>query len=587
MSFSEEYLKEHTQDLWIEYKKGVDYNRLKGVYEATEKNYNFYHGKQWEGAKLGDIEPTVQNIIKPIVKYKLGVINQNHYEITFNPQAYSTIEEGKDLTELCKVLDRYTAKVWENQKADQKVREATKDSCINDEGIIHNYYDVKKKQIVPEVIDKNNIYYGNENSPDIETQPYIIITYRQPVTEVLKEAETKYNLTQEELELILPDEETQEQAGYDSTSDEVNDMCLIILKYYKKDGKVYYDRATKYVELEKEKSTELTRYPVAHMNWEKVKGYSRGVGAVNCIIPNQIEINRIDARRCLSVQLGAFQRLVYNEDMITNPEALKKIGGAIKIKGGASVDDVRNAIGYISPSSMSADASNLSTEMKTNTRELEGAGDDATGHVDPTKASGRAILAVQQANQQPLSEQVENYKEFVEDIARIWFDMWKAYEVNGLSIVYEEKDSTGAVVEIPGEIPYERLQTLEPNIKVDITPHSPYDRYAQEQSLENLFMTDKITFEEYVEALPEGSVMPKTVLEQIIKKRKEHEEQITAMQMEANAMQSAMNQVMSQEGGNNGMSTMQVGGNGGQVPGQQQANLSMQEMSAGGYNQQG
>jgi hypothetical protein len=223
--------------------------------------------------------------------------------------------------------------------------------------------------------------------------------------------------------------------------------------------------------------------------------------------------------------------------------------------------------------------------MKTNTRVLEGAGDDATGHVDPTKASGRAILAVQQANQQPLSEQVENYKEFVEDIARIWFDMWKAYEVNGLSIVYEEKDSTGAVVEIPGEIPYERLQTLEPNIKVDITPHSPYDRYAQEQSLENLYMTDKITFEEYVEALPEGSVMPKTVLEQIIKKRKEHEQQITDIQMEANKMQSAMNQVMSQEGGNNGMSTMQVGGNGGQVPGQQQANLTMQEISAGGYNQ--
>jgi hypothetical protein len=575
MSFTEEYLKEHEQPIWSEYRKGVDYNRIKEVYDNTEKNYNFYHGKQWEGAQLGDIQPVVQNIIKPIVKYKLGVINQNHYEITFNPQAYGTAEEGKNLTELCKDLDRYTAKIWENEKVDQKVREASKDACINDEGIIHSYYDKDKEKVVAEVIDKNNIYYGNENTPDIQSQPYIIITYRIPVSEALNLAENVYGVTGEDLELIMPDSETREQAGYDSENDEVNDMILIMLKYYKKDGVVYYDRATKYVELEKEKNTEMTLYPVAHMNWEKVKGSSRGIGAVNCIIPNQIEINRIDARRCLAVQMGAFQRLVYNEELVQNPEALKKPGGAIKIKGGASVDDVRNAIGYIYPSSMSPDASNLATEIKTNTRELEGAGDDATGHVDPTKASGRAILAVQQANQQPLSEQVENFKEFVEDIARIWYEIWKKYKVNGMDITYEKKDAQGNIAEVPGVIPYEKLQNLEPYIKVDITPHSPFDRYAQEQSLENLFLSQKITFEEYVESLPEGSVMPKNVLEEIVRKRRENEKKITEMQMEAEAMNSAMNQVL---GGENGVSNMQAGGNGNQVPGRTPESLAVQTM---------
>ena len=37
-------------------------------------------------------------------------------------------------------------------------------------------------------------------------------------------------------------------------------------------------------------------------------------------------------------------------------------------------------------------------------------------------------------------EQVENYRTFVEDIARICFDMWKAYEVNGMPVLFEEKD---------------------------------------------------------------------------------------------------------------------------------------------------
>lgn len=536
---------ENVTQVWKDYEKGVMFNRSKNLYTNTEMNYKFYYGMQWDNAKLGDIQPIVFNIIKPIVKYKLGVIYQNHYEIVFNPNVYKTYEEGQQLQEICKELNRHIAKMWELQQVDKKIREASKDACINDEGIIHSYFD---DEIVPETIDKNNIYYGNENSSDIQSQPYIIISYRLPVTEVIRQAK-KLEVDEEKIKLILPDAETNEQAGYKGITDEVNPMCLVLLKYYKKDGKVFYTKATKQVELEKEVPTSMNLYPIAHINWEEKKGSARGIGAVNHIIPNQIEINKIDARRALSVKIGAFQKLVYNKDLISNAGALNKVGGAISVSGGATVDDVRKAVGYISPSSMSPDATNLSAEMKSNTRELEGAGDTATGNVDPTEASGKAILAVQQASQQPLSEQVENFKTFVEDNARIWFDMWKAYETNGMPIMYEQKDSQGKIIEVPGIIPYEQLETLEPNIKVDITPKSPYDRYAQEQSLENLFMADKITFEEYVDSLPEGSVMPKNVLEKIIEKRKENQEKLTQMQMQANAINSEMNQAMQMQAG--------------------------------------
>ena len=399
--------------VWYEYQKGVMYNRTKNIYTNTEKNYNFYYGYQWEGAKLGDIQPLIFNIIKPIVKYKLGVIYQNHYEIVFNTNLYSTYEEGQLLNQICKVLNRHIAKVWEIQQMDKKIREGAKDSCINDEGIVHLYFD---NEATVETIDKNNICYGNENNPDIQSQPYIIISYRQPIEEVREKAR-KEGLSEEQIKLILPDSETTEQAGYKGITDEVNPMCLVLLKYYKKDGKVFYTRATRVVEIEKDVPTNMNLYPIAHMNWEEKKGSARGIGAVNIIIPNQIEINKIDARRALAVKIGAFQKLVYNKDLVNNPKALTTVGGAISIKGGATVEDVRKAIGYIYPSSMSSDAGNLSAEMKANTRELEGAGDTATGNVDPTEASGKAILAVQQANQQPLSEQVENYKTFVEDIA--------------------------------------------------------------------------------------------------------------------------------------------------------------------------
>jgi len=563
---------ENVTKVWVEYQKGVMFNRSHNLYTDTDKNYNFYHGNQWEGAKLGDIQPVVFNIIKPIVKYKLGVITQNRYEIVFHPNIYNTVEEGQTLEQLCKVLNSHIAKVWELQKADQKVREASKDACINAEGIVHTYFD---DEVIAEVIDKNNICYGNENSSDIQSQPYIIIAYRQPVSQV-KEKARELGIEESQIKLILPDSDVQEQAGYTGITDEVNPMCLVLLKYYKKNGKVYCTKGTKHVELEKEKATDMNLYPIAHCIWEEKKGSSRGIGAVSCIIPNQIEINKIDARRALAVKIGAFQKLVYNQELVANAKELSKVGGAIAIKGGATVDDVRKAIGYIYPSSMSSDAGNLSAEMKSNTRELEGAGDTATGNVDPTQASGKAILAVQQASQQPLGEQVENYKEFVEDLARIWFDMWKAYEVNGMNIMYEQKDSEGNIIQEPGIISYEALQKLEPHIKVDITPRGSYDRYAQEMSLENLFMNDKITFDEYVESLPADAVMPKATLEKIVTRRKENQQRLTQMQMEANQLSSAMNQVMElQGGGMNEMSTMQTSGNGSQGSQEQPSEVAM------------
>ncbi len=548
-------------DVWRDYDKGKMYNRTHNLYDDTDKNYNFYHGNQWEGAKLGDIQPVVFNIIKPIVKYKLGVITQNHYEIVFNPNVYDTVEEGQKLEELCKVLNSHIAKIWELQQVGQKVREASKDACINSEGIVHTYFDTIQNEVVAEIIDKNNIYYGNENDSNIQAQPYIIITYRLPVNQVRRMAKD-LGVSSEKITLITGDGETLEQAGYKSLSDEVNDMCLVLLKYYKKDdGKVYYTRATKCVVLQEEEPTNLDLYPVAHFVWEERKGSARGIGAVNCIIPNQIEINKIDARRAVAVKIGAFQKLVYNSELVANPEALNTVGGAIEIKGGVTTEDVRKAIGYINPSTMSPDAGNLSAEMKANTRELEGAGDTATGNVDPTQASGKAILAVQQASQQPLNEQVESYKTFVEDIARIWYDMWKAYEVKGMNVMYEVKDSEGNVVQEPGLIPYEQLQALEPHIKVDITPRGSYDRYAQELSLENLFMQDKITFDEYVESLPADAVMPKATLEKIVTRRKENQARLTEMQMEANRINSAMNQAMElQGGGMNDVSSMPTSG---------------------------
>ena len=40
--------------VWQEYERGKDYNYQQQLYEKSKRNYNFYFGKQWEGAKLSN-----------------------------------------------------------------------------------------------------------------------------------------------------------------------------------------------------------------------------------------------------------------------------------------------------------------------------------------------------------------------------------------------------------------------------------------------------------------------------------------------------------------------------------------------------
>lgn len=529
---------------WQLYEKGKSYNLMVGLFEDTERNYNFYHGKQWDNARLGNIQPITLNVIRPTVKYKVGVLNSNDYQIVFNPNVYDTKQQGEDLEDLCKSLNRYSNRVWEQEQVNTKVKEVVKDACINSEGICHSYEE--DEEIKVEVIDKTNMFLGNENDSDLQAQPYILLSFRRTVDSVKEEAR-KNGISEEEIANITADSDYEEQAGRDKRIEEVSPMCLVLLKYYKKDGTVWIKKSTKNVVIKQDADTKLTLYPIAHMVWEDVKGYSRGEGEVKYLIPNQIEINKTATRRAIAVQMCAYPKLVANMKYITNPSSLNKVGTTIELSE-MQADDVNKVVSYLRPTSMTSDAVNLQQELMKDTQELAGAGDTVNGNVDPTQTSGKAILAVQQAGQQPLNEQLDKFKTFLEDLARIWYEMLQTYSVEGIVVTKEEKNiETGETTEIPYQITYEQLQAMKPDLKIDITPHSAYDKYAQEQSLENLFTSGAITFEEYVNALSDDSVMPKPILTKILQQRKEAQQKIHEMEMQANALDGAMKQEMSMQ----------------------------------------
>ena len=534
--------------IWGLYEKGRNYHRMIGTYVDTERNYRMYNGNQWAGAKLGEVEPVQKNFIKPIVKYKLSVIHDNLYAINYSSQNYENPSFRETANRCCDMLNRYASNVWERDKMDYKGRRVTKDAAINDEGIIYVNWDQVNMVPVNEVVKKNDIYYGNENDDDIQSQPYILIRKRMPVSTAIEFAINE-GVSKEDAKYITGDNDNFEESG-EAARYEVDNMVTIVYKMYKKDGTVHFSCATRYVDIIDDIDLGIKLYPVAHFVWEEKEGSARGEGEVRYLIPNQIEVNRTEVRRVLTVKYQAYPQKIVDTSKVSNPDALNRVGGVLKTHGQA-VDDVHKVVGTIPPAQMSPDVVKLQEDLIQMTRELAGAGDTATGLVDAENASGRAILAVQQASQAPMTEQKESYKSFVEDLARIYLEYLIAYSENGISLEEEVTDpATGEQTVQLITVPQMVLEQLKATVRIDITPKGIYDKFAQEQTIEKLFVEglfqgNRVSeLEIYCRLLDDDSVAPKMKIQEAIEYIKKEQQRIAQIEAEAQIMQQRAQQFL-------------------------------------------
>ena len=537
--------------IWALYEKGRNYHRQTGIYTDTDRNYRFYGGDQWAGAKLGDVEPVQKNFIKPIVKYKISVIHSNLYAINYSSLNYENREFYKKSERYCQMLNRYASRIWEKDKMDFKGRRVTKDSAINDEGIIYVNFDQEKMEVINEIVKKNDIYYGNENDDDIQAQPYILIKKRMPVSNARELAEAE-GISHEKLSFIVGDSDNFEESG-EASKLELDNMVTLVYKMYKKNGTVHFSIATRWVTITEDIDTGLSLYPIAHFIWEEKEGSARGEGEVRYLIPNQIEVNRTEVRRVISVKQQAYPQKVADTSKISNPQALNTVGGVIRTNG-QPVEDVHKVVATIPPATMSPDVKQLQEDLITVTRELAGAGETATGQVNPETASGRAILAVQQASQAPMTEQREGYKNFIEDLAKIWLEYLIVYSVDGIKLEEEVNDPmTGEELIQVVNVPQSVLQELQATVKIDVTPKGVYDKFAQEQTMENLLMqgffnAERVTeLEMYAKSLDDDAVAPKQRILDTVENIKEAQRQIAMIEAQAQAMQQRANQFLMED----------------------------------------
>lgn len=587
-------------EIWKKYQQGVNHHNQINLYEKVRKAYRFFEGDQWHGLESdGEVMPQY-NFIQPVVEHKAASVAMNGMAINYSPMEYGG--DYQTASRACDVLNRYAARQWELLKMDKLGWAIIKDACIAGDSYLY-FYD---RNLHAQMIDGPNVYFADETSRDIQGQDWIIIAERRFVEDVRREAKEN-GLSQEEIDLIGPDSDTGQLLGDDArqNSQQEDKRCTSLLYMRKnKEGIVTISRSTQNVVYQPEEVMQgkekesgepagkgMRLYPLAGLWWVPKKESARGVGEVTPLIPNQIEVNKMLVRRLMNAKITAFGRMVYNKRTVANPESVTEVGSAIEVQD-VPAARVTDHVAYLHPSPMSADAKNLTDEMISQTRDLAGAGDAALGQINPEQASGSAIIAVRDQAALPLNEQLADYKQFCEDVAAIWFDLWVTYHPSGMEVELPPEEQPGLMMpqgldigqamgqpggmaagtppaapmgqmgqnaapmgQMPGmmmdapqaptkeTIPAEVLQQMRPSIRIDVSPVNPYSKYAQEQSLAGLFQAGAITFEEYVEALDEQASTPKQKLQEIIDRRMERQREQMQVQQAMAQMQSQIQQL--------------------------------------------
>ncbi len=502
----ENKIKVTAESIWNEYQKGVSYNTALDLYNTIEKCENFYIGKQWEGLNAPDLPKPVINVLKRVVSYFISMIVSDDVSANFAPFIRDEARERE-----CKILSKTVEEVIESCNIKALCREVVRDAAVCGDGAIYLYFDTDKESgqavrggVSAEILDTSCITVKNPANANLQAQEYIIIAQRKTVSSVKAYAK-KNGCGEDILSQIVPDSD---ENAYNPTDSEEDEICTVLYKFYKEDGKIFVIESTPTVILREERDTGLTLYPISFMRWEKMRNSFHGVSAIKAQIPNQIAINQIFAMAIHSIKTMAFPKVLYDASKISSWS--NKVGQALGVQGNPN-DAI--ATGYRAPE-MSQQVFSLLESLKQMTLEFMGASDATLGNIRPDNTS--AIIATQQSSAMPLELQRMEYFRFTEDYVRIIVDLVKAYF-----------GSREVSVEFDGEekletVNFGELSTTNLNLNVDIGPSSYWSELMQTQTLDNLFNKGIISdASEYLERVPDKYLPGKAKLIESLKQKAE------------------------------------------------------------------
>lgn len=530
---------------WELYEAGKKYNNSiqcvnnANYYDLTDALIDFVNGNQWRNLEVTGMRKPVFNIMKKALRFWVASITANNTKIDLEPLEYNQASQTAEMN----IADLASAEIdnlFEKFKMDNRIREALHKAGTIGDVAAHLYFDPEKKpyrgvldevegEICFELVNGTNVFFGNANNPNVEAQPYIIISGRDMVEKLKKEA-LRYR---QEIE-IEADSDFNYEAGHEGEIEVEADgygKATYIIVYKKKTvtdkkqrqatdelGNPLFDEfgqpvieeyeekrqtitATKCVQnayIYKDVDMGLSHYPVAWLQWDKQESQYHGRPPLAEVMETQIFINLMFAMIMYHLSMTAFPKAIYNKNYID--EWTNRIAEAIPAKDLMPGENIKNIAGYLEPAQMSPQIVQVIQLAYDFTRDLLGISEAATGDVDPEQASGRAILVTVKQSTLPLENTRANMYEWIEDIGIILLDMMGTYY--GLRPIVIERDGKRQVQMFD----FSQLKNIYLNVRVDVGTTNIWSDQARKRTLDNLFVSGKIDIIQYLERLDDSDI---------------------------------------------------------------------------------
>lgn len=519
---------DRTKD-WELYEAGKRYNNslTPNYYDTVNANLAFFNGDQWRNITAENMPKPVFNIIKRVIQFFVASLTSADTKIQFEPLLYTDDNPTPQMVQeadAAEIANAMVDNLFEKFEMSFKIRDALFDAAITGDACAHFIFNKNRRpygaaytdvtgEIEMELVDGTNVYFGNANNPDVEKQPYIIISGRDMV-ENLKEEAKQYK--SKEVEQIESDRNYESQAGdageIEVETDEYGKAFYIIV--YRRDKKTGRIKASKSVEnayIYKDIDTGLDLYPVAWLNWERQKNTYHGRAICTGLLPNQIFINRMFAMVMYHLMMTAFPKAVYNSAVI--PEWTNEIAQAIGVTLDPS-QNIGNVATYLKPGEMSQQIIQCIELAMQYTKETMGISDAALGQIDPKNTS--AIIAVQKSSIVPLQNPKANLYRWIENIGRILLDMMGTYY--GVRPIVIQKNGIKQLATFDFSV----LKNMWFNIRADVGEASYWSEIAAVQTLDNLLSSGYLDIIDYLERIP-GEYIPRK--QELINKLEERMQQ--------------------------------------------------------------
>lgn len=517
-------------EIWKQYLDGVKYQQSMGFTTDFPKFISFKEGDQWAAVteNTKNLPRPVFNITEMFIRAKRAAITNQGLSLVYTPlevfddeETQARAEQGaKDFTDFAKIM-------WENLDQEELNNEFVDDAVTVGTGILHYYWNPNKKggnqlkwngDLQGEVLDPLNVFFANPHRKKVQDQEWIIIQDRMTVKEA-RELAKREGIAEELVRLIGAD--NNESGEYTAETKEVteNDKITVLLKYFKKDGAVYYSKSTSSLVIIDDRlltpevegsSYKMGLYPIALMSCIRRKKCIYGLGYAQDVIAINKAVNQLKAMQLLNaIQCG-------NPALVTRPNAIRQ---KITNQGGQIITDYSpngDGIRYMQPPNFSTIFSQLGNEMFELARTTTGVTDVSTGETLGANMAASAIIALQNQAKTPIKELQNRYFSAIKEVGDIWLEFFKAYYNMDRNMIVEDEEGKAENRVFNGS----NYADIDYKLKVEVAVATDKETLAV-SLLDSMRAREDINKEQYVELMPDAAMPFKADIKEIWKKEKQ------------------------------------------------------------------